>query len=95
LCCASELVGIAGNGELTPIEAEAQPDERHSKSKRPVPEEIEIEEKRELVKDIYEAMLEAYPFPPDHRIYMREWTLGSVNQDGQLGLLSWELFASH
>jgi hypothetical protein len=45
--------------------------------------------------DIYEAMLEAYPFPPDHRIYMREWTLGSVNQDGQLGLLSWELFASH
>jgi len=59
LCSASELVGIAGNGELTPIEAEAQPDERQSKSKRPVPEEIENEEKRELVKDIYEAMLEA------------------------------------
>ena len=95
MCPASELVGIAGNGELTPIEAEAQPYERQSKSKRPVPEEIEIEEKRELVKDIYEAILEAYPFPPDHRIYMREWTLGSVSQDSQLGLLSWELFASH
>ena len=88
----SELVALARNGELVPIEAEARPDERH---RRPVPEGIEIEVKRELVKDIYEAMLEAYPFPPDHRIYMREWTLGSVNQDGQLGLLSWELFASH
>jgi hypothetical protein len=60
-----------------------------------VPEGIEIEENRELVKDIYEAMLEAYPFSPDHRTYMREWTLGSVSQDGQLGLLPWELFASH
>jgi hypothetical protein len=46
---ASELVALARIGELVPIEAEARPDERH---RRPVPEGIEIEVKRELVKDI-------------------------------------------
>jgi phenylpyruvate tautomerase PptA (4-oxalocrotonate tautomerase family) len=50
-----------------------------------VPEGIEIEEKKELVKDIYEALREAYPFPPDHRIFVREWPLDSVSQEGQLG----------
>ena len=49
-----------------------------------VPEGVEIEEKKELVKGIYEALREAYPFPPDHRIYVREWPLDSVSQDGQL-----------
>ena len=50
-----------------------------------LPEGIEIEEKKELVKGIYEALREAYPFPPDHRIFVREWPLDSVSQDGQLG----------
>ena len=50
-----------------------------------VPEGIEIEEKKKLVRGIYEALKEAYPFPPDHRIFVREWPLDSVSQDGQLG----------
>ncbi|HEY6270562.1 MAG TPA: hypothetical protein VIX19_01060 [Terriglobales bacterium] len=50
-----------------------------------VPEGIQIEEKKELVKGLYEALREAYPFPPDHRIFVREWPLDSVSQDGQLG----------
>ena len=50
-----------------------------------VPERIEIEEKKKLVSGIYEALKEAYPFPPDHRIFVREWPLDSVSQNGQLG----------
>jgi phenylpyruvate tautomerase PptA (4-oxalocrotonate tautomerase family) len=50
-----------------------------------VPEGIEIEEKKKLVKDIYEAFDEAYPFPPDHRIFVHEWPLDSISQNGQLG----------
>jgi phenylpyruvate tautomerase PptA (4-oxalocrotonate tautomerase family) len=50
-----------------------------------VPEGIQIEEKKNLVSGLYEALKEAYPFPPDHRIFVREWPLNSVSQDGQLG----------
>jgi len=50
-----------------------------------VPEGIEIEAKKELVKAIFEVLREAYPFPLDHRIFVREWPLDSVSQDGQLG----------
>src|SRR6201981_2353472 len=50
-----------------------------------VPEGIEIEEKKKLVKDIYEAFDEAYPFPPDHRIYVHEWPLDSFSLNGLLG----------
>ena len=50
-----------------------------------VPEGIEIEDKKELVKSIYEALREAYPYPPEHRIFVREWPADSVSQDGQLG----------
>ena len=50
-----------------------------------VPEGIEIEKKKEMVKSIYGAINEAYPFPHDHRIYVREWPLDSVSQNGQLG----------
>jgi phenylpyruvate tautomerase PptA (4-oxalocrotonate tautomerase family) len=49
-----------------------------------VPEGIEIEKKKELVKSIYRAINEAYPFPPDHRIFVREWPLDSVSQNSQL-----------
>jgi phenylpyruvate tautomerase PptA (4-oxalocrotonate tautomerase family) len=50
-----------------------------------VPEGIQTEEKKKLVKGIYDALNLAYPFPPDHRIFVREWPLESVSQDGQLG----------
>ena len=50
-----------------------------------VPEGIEIEEKQKLVRALYEALKEAYPLPPDHRIFVHEWPLNSVSQDGQLG----------
>ena len=50
-----------------------------------VPEGIGIEEKRKLVKGLYEALHEAYPFPDDVRIFVREWPLESVSQDGLLG----------
>jgi phenylpyruvate tautomerase PptA (4-oxalocrotonate tautomerase family) len=41
--------------------------------------------KRELVKAMYDAMHEVYPFPDDTRIFLREWSLDSVSQNGQLG----------
>lgn len=50
-----------------------------------VPEGIRREAKQDLVKGIYQALNDAYPFPPDHRIFVREWALDSVSQDGQLG----------
>jgi phenylpyruvate tautomerase PptA (4-oxalocrotonate tautomerase family) len=49
------------------------------------PEGIQIEEKKELVKSIYDALHEAYPTRPEHRIFLREWPLNSVSQDDQLG----------
>jgi phenylpyruvate tautomerase PptA (4-oxalocrotonate tautomerase family) len=50
-----------------------------------VPQGIRTEEKTKMVKGIYDALNEAYPFPPDHRIFLREWPLESVSQDGRLG----------
>jgi phenylpyruvate tautomerase PptA (4-oxalocrotonate tautomerase family) len=44
-----------------------------------------IDEKRKLVKGIYDALHEAYPFPDHIRIFLREWPLESVSQDGRLG----------
>jgi hypothetical protein len=34
---------------------------------------------------MYDAMDEAYPFPDDTRIFLRESPLASVSQNGQLG----------
>jgi phenylpyruvate tautomerase PptA (4-oxalocrotonate tautomerase family) len=50
-----------------------------------VPQGIQIEEKKKMLKSIYDALSEAYPFPPDHRVFLREWPWESVSQDGQLG----------
>jgi phenylpyruvate tautomerase PptA (4-oxalocrotonate tautomerase family) len=50
-----------------------------------VPQGIQTEDKKKMLKGIYEALHEAYPFPPDHRVFLREWPLESVSQDGQLG----------
>jgi hypothetical protein len=41
--------------------------------------------KRQLVKAMYEALHEAFPFPDDVRIFLREWPLDSVSQNGLLG----------
>lgn len=50
-----------------------------------VPTGADLGKKRELVKAIYNALREAYPFPDDHRIFLREWPLDSVSQNGLLG----------
>jgi phenylpyruvate tautomerase PptA (4-oxalocrotonate tautomerase family) len=50
-----------------------------------VPDGIQIDEKKKLAKEIYDALHEAYPFPDDVRIFIREWPLYSVSQDGRLG----------
>lgn len=41
--------------------------------------------KADLVKAMYDAMHEVYPFPDDTRIFLREWPLDSVSQNGLLG----------
>jgi phenylpyruvate tautomerase PptA (4-oxalocrotonate tautomerase family) len=50
-----------------------------------VPEGAATGEKKALVKAVYEALHEAYPFPDDVRIFIREWPLDGVSQDGLLG----------
>jgi len=49
-----------------------------------VPPGIEINQRRTLVKGIYEALHDAYPCPDDHRIFLREWAGDSVSQNGLL-----------
>ncbi|CAL9530232.1 hypothetical protein SUDANB95_03986 [Actinosynnema sp. ALI-1.44] len=41
--------------------------------------------KQRLVKAMYDAMYEVYPFPDDTRIFLREWPPDSVSQNGLLG----------
>jgi hypothetical protein len=50
-----------------------------------VPTGIDVDRKRELVKMLYGALHEAWPFPDDVRIFLREWPLESVSQNGLLG----------
>jgi hypothetical protein len=50
-----------------------------------VPTGLDLDGKRKLVKAMYDALVEAYPFPDDHRIFLREWELNSVSQNGLLG----------
>ncbi|MEV6877806.1 hypothetical protein [Amycolatopsis sp. NPDC051128] len=50
-----------------------------------VPAGADVDTKKTLVKEIYDAMREVYPFPDDTRIFLREWPLGSVSQNGLLG----------
>ena len=49
-----------------------------------VPEGIRMEGKHKLVGAIYAALHEAYPYPDDVRIFLREWRPDSVSQDGHL-----------
>jgi phenylpyruvate tautomerase PptA (4-oxalocrotonate tautomerase family) len=48
-----------------------------------VPQGIRIEAKKKLVKEVCDAIHEAYPIP-DTRILLREWPLENVSQDGRL-----------
>jgi hypothetical protein len=41
--------------------------------------------KQQLMKTMYSALHEAWPFPDDVRIFLREWPLDNVSQNGQLG----------
>jgi hypothetical protein len=50
-----------------------------------VPLGLELGRKRELVKAMYEALHEVWPFPDDTRIFLREWPVDSVSQNGLLG----------
>lgn len=50
-----------------------------------VPTGADVDRKRDLVKAIYEALHEAWPFPEDHRIFLNEWPLDTVSQNGLLG----------
>ena len=50
-----------------------------------VPTGLDLVRKRKLVKAMYDAMHEVYPFPDDTRIFLREWPLDSVSQNGLLG----------
>lgn len=50
-----------------------------------VPTGVELGAKTTLVKAIYDALHEAWPFPDDVRIFLREWPLDSVSQNGLLG----------
>jgi phenylpyruvate tautomerase PptA (4-oxalocrotonate tautomerase family) len=50
-----------------------------------VPTGADANQKKELVKAMYAALHEAWPFPDDVRIFLREWPLESVSQNGLLG----------
>lgn len=50
-----------------------------------VPTGADLDTKRALVKEMYDALHEAWPFPDDTRIFIREWPLDSVSQNGRLG----------
>ena len=50
-----------------------------------VPAGLQSDGKKQLVAAIYGALAEAYPFPDDHRIFLREWPLDAVSQNGLLG----------
>lgn len=50
-----------------------------------VPTGLDLDGKRKLVKAMYDAMHEVYPFPDDTRIFLREWEMDTVSQNGLLG----------
>jgi hypothetical protein len=51
-----------------------------------VPSGANLDQKTTLMKSLYEALHEAYPFPDDHRVFLREWPLGNVSQNGCIGM---------
>jgi hypothetical protein len=49
-----------------------------------VPTGADLSTKKTLVKAMYDAIHEAYPFPDDTRIFLREWPGENVSQNGVL-----------
>jgi phenylpyruvate tautomerase PptA (4-oxalocrotonate tautomerase family) len=45
---------------------------------------IRTADKKRMVEKITTAMEEAYPLPADNRIFLREYPLENVGQDGRL-----------
>jgi hypothetical protein len=41
--------------------------------------------KQQLVKAMYDALHDVWPFPDDTRIFLREWPLDSASRNGLLG----------
>lgn len=50
-----------------------------------VPTGADVSTKRKLVTSIYDALRAVWPVPDDHRIFIREWQLDNVSQNGLLG----------
>jgi hypothetical protein len=50
-----------------------------------VPAGVDTDKKRTLMKAMYGALHEAWPFPDDVRIFLREWPLDSVSHNGLVG----------
>ncbi len=50
-----------------------------------VPTGLDLGKKKTLIEAMYGALKEAYPFPDDTRIFVREWSLDSMSQNGVLG----------
>jgi hypothetical protein len=50
-----------------------------------VPTGVDENRKKKLMRAMYCALHEAWPFPDDVRIFLREWPLSSVSQNGVLG----------
>ena len=50
-----------------------------------VPTGVDVDRKSELMRAMYGALHEAWPFPDDVRIFIREWPQQSVSQNGALG----------
>lgn len=50
-----------------------------------VPTGADANRKRRLMTAMYAALHEAWPFPDDVRIFIREWPLDNVSQNGALG----------
>src|SRR3954466_9022854 len=50
-----------------------------------VPTGADVNRKKEMMTAMYGALHEAWPFPDDVRIFIREWPLDSVSQNGALG----------
>jgi hypothetical protein len=46
---------------------------------------VDLDTKRDMVQAMYGALHEAWPFPDDVRIFLREWPLDTVSQNGLLG----------
>jgi len=50
-----------------------------------VPTGADVTTKRDMLKQLYDALHEVWPFPDDTRIFVREWARDSVSQNGGLG----------